>query len=91
MRLIQVNLERQTHKVFTANTAADALAQALEHLPHLMILDELGTKAETDALIETLRQHSELDDMEICRLREASGKPPTFPNWPPRSGPFKFA
>ena len=38
-RLIQVNLERQGFKVWTAETAAEAATLALQHKPVLLIID----------------------------------------------------
>ncbi len=93
IRLIQVNLERQKHVVFSASSPEAALELALEEIPDLMILDDFDSKEATSEFIQVVRSHQQLDVMEIHRLRDMTGIvkfPPDPPQWP-GGGPWKFA
>jgi len=68
VELVKINLEMQTHTVYTAHDGVQGFAVAQQELPHLIILDLMMPNVDGYTVCQRLRKHPNLAKTPILML-----------------------
>jgi two-component system, OmpR family, response regulator RpaA len=68
VELVKINLEMQTHTVFTAHDGIQGFAIAQQEKPHLIVLDLMMPNVDGYTVCQRIRKHDQISNVPILML-----------------------
>lgn len=68
VELVKINLEMQTHTVFTANDGIQGFAIAQQEKPHLIVLDLMMPNVDGYTVCQRIRKHDQISNVPVLML-----------------------